>query len=147
MDPEKFFDFAKAIETAAHGYIVDEETDCRTGIGRAHYSVFLEFREEIRQKILTIDNALANIFQAIKGKIHGVVLDILLLCDFTLRNQYRDLRNQRNDADYDMGITISQSDLQTANQLARHIKTKINLIQQATLQSSKIADIFRQRRI
>ena len=44
MDPTKFLEFAKAVEVSQK-YLVDEETDCRTAIGRSQYSVFLEYEQ------------------------------------------------------------------------------------------------------
>jgi len=154
MDPNNFLKYAKAIENAAPQFLIDEETDCRTGIGRAQYSVFLEFREEIGKKIQTIDSTLASKYQNLitgkipkRGRIHGIIPKIIGEYNPTLRNQYHTLRQHRNTADYDMAKTISMKDLKAANQLASRIKNRIGIIHQARLQKSQIVAIFNRQKI
>ena len=145
MDPANFLKFAKLIEKNSPNYLINEETDCRTGIGRAQYSVFLEYREEIRKKIQKMDNTLASKYQKLSnsGLIHGIILDIIWECDRHLRNLYRNLRNHRNTADYVMTTKISITNLKAVNQLADQVKNNIWILQQAHLQKSRIKNILK----
>lgn len=148
MDPSKFFDFAEAIEKS-NAYITDEETDCRTGIGRAMYSIFLEYREEIGNKIQAIDTILAAKYRNFitsrrrdKGKIHGIIPDILMMCNPVLRDQYLNLREERNKADYNLRIRLTKRDLIRANNYARTLKLRISVIRQNFPQKSQISNLF-----
>ncbi|MHA1167138.1 MAG: hypothetical protein ACTSP4_16635 [Candidatus Hodarchaeales archaeon] len=150
MDPSKFIKFAVEISNLPE-FIVDEETDCRTGIGRAQYGIFLELRDEIGKKIKQLDSSWfkkyneyihGTVKKKERGKIHGIVSGITLECNPHLGNLYRNLREERNKADYNMNVAITKKDLTRAIRLAENIKKDIFLIQNKSLQPRKINRYF-----
>lgn len=147
MDPNKFFEFAEFLENSTTN-IVDDETDSRTGIGRTQYSIFLKYRGEIRNKIQSINPILAQIYiQNERTKIHGIIPEILRICDPTIRNQYGVLRNKRNIADYNMRVVISKKDLQWANKIARQLDNNISVIKGTPMNYKQIQTIFKKCKI
>lgn len=101
MEPSEFLETAKNL-LAGH-----REGDWRSGASRAYYAAFLTFRKLFQERLA---RELARVNQ--KKPSHKWVIRVLRACSDPevkrLGDMLRDLKEERQNADYELGITVSR---------------------------------------
>jgi uncharacterized protein (UPF0332 family) len=124
MDPAAFLDIAQQFQAS------NSEAERRTSIGRSYYTLFNILRQSLFSRGVRFSSS---------GADHRQLVDYLTQC----RNQeaariggiLKDLRVQRNQADYDMNITIDTNQSQLAYRRAQDAVDRFNALSQTDLQT------------
>lgn len=106
FNPIKFLDLAKEL-------ISDGEGKIRTVIGRAYYASFLIARGAVGINEKT-------------PEVHRKVVSMLYRRNPVIANKLHLLRRERNFADYELGITLSVNDAESAIVLAEAVINEIS---------------------
>lgn len=96
MDPKDFFKTAELLNNHT------EEHHVRSSISRSYYAIHLHIHRFISDKFL------GN--RKFKERSHRNIIDCMQFCDATeikaIGQKLSDLRTARNEADYDMNVTV-----------------------------------------
>jgi hypothetical protein len=124
MDPAAFLDIAQQWQAS------DSEAERRTSIGRSYYTLFNILRQSLSSRGVPFHSS---------GADHGHLVDYLTRCRHReaarIGGILKDLRIQRNQADYDMNITINTSQSQLAYRRAQDAIDRFNALSQTDLQT------------
>ena len=127
MDSVSFLEFANVIYNN-NSYIVSEDVDCRVGLGRCYYYLFLLSREFIGNNLTLVPRLLTKYQGLLNTKtpdIHKIIVNILSECDPNLKNMVIKLRSKRNNADYDISKVFEKKDLKKGITVAEMCATKL----------------------
>lgn len=106
FNPVEFLDLAREL-------LIDGEVKIRTAIGRVYYASFLIARDAVGINEKT-------------PEVHRRVVSALYRRNPVIANKLHLLRRQRNFADYDMGITLSVNDAESAIMLAEAVINEVS---------------------
>jgi hypothetical protein len=124
MDPAAFLHIAQQWQVS------DSEAERRTSIGRSYYTLFNILHQSLSSRGVPFRSS---------GADHGHLVDYLTRCRHReaarIGGMLRDLRIQRNQADYDMNITIDTRQSQLAYQRAQNAVDIFNALSQTDLQT------------
>jgi hypothetical protein len=124
MDPAAFLDIAQQWQVS------DSEAERRTSIGRSYYTLFNILRQSLSSRGVTF---------SFRATDHGVLVDYLTRCSnqeaARIGGILNNLRVQRNDADYDMNLTIDTSQSQLAYRRAQDAVDRFNALSQTDLET------------
>jgi hypothetical protein len=124
MDPAAFLHIAQQWQVS------DSEAERRTSIGRSYYTLFNILRQSLSSRGVTF---------SFRATDHGVLVDYLTRCSnqeaARIGGILNNLRVQRNDADYDMNLTIDINQSQLAYQKAQGAVDRFNALSQTDLQT------------
>ncbi len=130
FDPEDFFRLAKDMLGENREEL--DEARARTIIGRSYYSVFLKARDKVIQiNPLYRDQLISN--RDLRENVHSNLINILRSPTASANSkklaQYLlDLRQKRNDADYNIHIRLKYSHAQRCIEEAKTAIRFINLL-------------------
>jgi len=116
IEPEQFLRQAyKLIDPSSH----PSETDCRSAVSRAYYSLFHETSRHLYWKYQ---------FRRPRADAHEAVKEALLDVDLEAGLEYDGYVDDRNKADYDLGEqfddrTASETKIKNIDRLIRKVKT------------------------
>lgn len=124
MDPAAFLDIAQQWQVS------DSEAERRTSIGRSYYTLFNILRQSLSSRGVHFRSG---------SDVHRQLVDYLTRCRHReaarIGGILKDLRVQRNQADYDMNITINTSQSQLAYRRAQDAIDRFNALSQTDLQT------------
>ena len=124
MDPAAFLDIAQEWQAS------DSEAERRTSIGRSYYTLFNILRQSLSARGVHFSSG---------SDVHRQLVDYLTRCRHReaarIGGMLRDLRIQRNQADYDMNITINTSQSQLAYRRAQNAVDRFKALSQTDLQT------------
>jgi hypothetical protein len=124
MDPAAFLDIAQQWQVS------DSEAERRTSIGRSYYALFNILRQSLSSRGVTF---------RFRATDHGDLVDYLTRCGnqeaARIGGILNNLRVQRNDADYDMNLTIDTNQSQLAYRSAQEAVDKFNALSQTDLET------------
>ena len=123
MDPAAFLDIAQQWQAS------DSEAERRTSIGRSYYTLFNILRQSLSSRGVPFS----------RREVHQQLVRYLTQCRHReatrIGETLNNLRVQRNDADYDMNITIDTRDSQVAYRRAQDAVDRFNALSQTDLQT------------
>jgi hypothetical protein len=124
MDPRTFLDVANQLQTSA------TEAGRRTSIGRSYYALFNTLRVSLESQGISFQKS---------GEDHRRLVDYLTQCGngeaVRVGQALRDLRVQRNQADYEMGLTIDARQSQLAYKRAQEAVRRFNTLSPVDMQT------------
>ncbi len=139
FSPEDFYKLAKVLGKDSN-YAHLDDARIRTCIGRIYYSIFLEFREDLRRQI---GNSEYNVV-AKSGLIHSCLRKIIRKLDIKCGNKFDRLQKLRKEADYEIDAAISRTDLEESLAIAEHIFNAVShLLTNLSVKKDDIEDIIR----
>jgi hypothetical protein len=122
MDPRAFLDVANQLQTSA------SEAGRRTSIGRSYYALYNILRVSLESQGIPFQNS---------GDDHGRLVYYLTRCNnravARVGQALRDLRLQRNNADYEMSSAIDANQSQLAYQQAKRAVDRFDALNSADM--------------
>jgi hypothetical protein len=124
MDPRTFLDVANQLQTSA------TEAGRRTSIGRSYYALFNILRVSLESQGISFKKSAAD---------HGRLVRYLTQCGnheaVRVGQALRDLREQRNQADYEMSLTLDARQSQLAYQQAQKAVQRFDTLSPVDMQN------------
>lgn len=145
--PEDFTKLAFELKKNKESFSCGESSLSRTSISRLYYSNFLKIRKIIEEK-LSEQNKLIFIKKKCKNKHHYIIQVFLYKISRELKkpelarlaNYVKELRELRNEADYDIGVSITFVSFESVIENYEDIKTYIKLFE--SIEKEKFNQVF-----